>query len=185
MDGEKMEPVFSGGEVITLAPTGEDLAIAWARGSRFGKADPEACYAEVMEVVDAFNGTPPNGALIEKAKDKNSAMHVLFDWEDKEAAYKWRVHTERQIKAQLCYVHKGKKVRKVHQIRALTNIKETTEEGEKITVIYNTFEVLKDPEKKKQLVERARRDMMTFKNRYELLEELSSVIDPIKTFLDS
>jgi len=49
MDGEKTEPVFSGGEVISLAPTGEDLAIAWARGSRFGKADPEACYAEVME----------------------------------------------------------------------------------------------------------------------------------------
>ena len=44
MDAEKTKPVFTDGEVITVDPTGVDLAIEWAKGSHFGKANPEDCY---------------------------------------------------------------------------------------------------------------------------------------------
>lgn len=184
MDAENAKPVFTNGEVITIDPTGVDLAIEWAKGSHFGKANPEDCYKEVVEVADAFGGRPPDGALMEKARDKNSAMHKLFDWDKDVAARKWWVHTERMIKAQLVYIRKGTYERKVHQIRVLTKIKETTEDGKKVNVFYNTFDVLKDPEKRKQLLQRAERDMKIFQSRYELLDELSEVMNPIKAFLD-
>ena len=184
MSAENAEPVFTDGEVVTVDPTGVDLTIEWAKGSRFGKANPEDCYKEVVEVANAFGGKPPDGALMEKAKNKKSAMHQLFDWNKNVAAKKWWIHTERLIKAQLVYIKKGTYERKVHQIRVLTKIKETTEDGKKVNVFYNTFDVLKDPEKKKQLLERAKHDMRIFQNRYELLEELSEVMDPIKAFLD-
>ena len=41
-----------------------------------------------------------------------------------------------------------------------------------------------DPEMREQLLERARKDMRTFEQRYRLLKELSSVIDPIQAFLN-
>ena len=181
MDVERI--VFSLDDTA-VAPTEARLALTWAKGSRFGKADAEACYNEIVEVADAFGGTPPEGALMEKARDKSSALHDLFDWDQAVAAKKWWVHTERLIKAQIVYVREGTKVREQHQIRAFTNIKEIDSEGNSIGVYYDTFDVINDPEKRKKLLTRAMRDMETFKKRYGLLEELSSVIDPIEAFLN-
>jgi hypothetical protein len=42
--------------------------------------------------------------------------------------------------------------------------------------------VSNDPQKRKKLLTRAMLDMEAFKKRYGLLEELSSVIDPIEAF---
>ena len=181
MDAEKMAFSLNGDVVV---PTGAELALAWAKGSRFGKANAEACYNEIIEVADAFGGTPPDGALTEKARDKGSALNGLFDWDEKQAATKWWVHTERQIKSQIVYIKEGTKTSELIQIRAFTNIKETDAEGNSIGVYYDTFDVINDPQKRKKLLTRAMLDMEAFKKRYGLLEELSSVIDPIEAFLD-
>tara|TARA_R100001163_G_scaffold58383_1_gene46695 strand:+ start:410 stop:961 length:552 start_codon:yes stop_codon:yes gene_type:complete len=182
MDAERQQ-VFSSEGPINNTPRSE-LTIAWAKGSRFGKADPEKCYEEIVEVAEAFGGIPPEGALMQRAQDKSSAMHELFDWDVDVAARKWGVHTERLIRAQLVYVEKRQKVRKEYQIRVFSKIKETDSEGKSINVFYNTFDVMDDPEMRKQLLERARKDMRTFEQRYRLLKELSSVIDPIQVFLN-
>ena len=63
-------------------------------------------------------------------------------------------------------------------------LSQTDAEGNSIGVYYDTFDVINDPQKRKKLLTRAMRDMETFKKRYGLLEELSSVIDPIEAFLD-
>ena len=183
MDGEQQQ-ISSPNNTRVNVPQDMELTIVWAKGSRFGRADPEKCYEEIVKVAETFGGIPPEGALMERAQDKMSAMHVLFDWDKDVAARKWGIHTERMIRAQLVYVDKRQKVRKEYQIRVFSKVKETDSEGKSINVFYNTFDVINDPEKRKQLLVRADKDMRTFEQRYRLLEELSTVIDPIQAFLN-
>jgi hypothetical protein len=47
----------------------------------------------------------------------------------------------------------------------------------------NTFDMLKDPEGRQQLVDNARKELEAFTHKYKALSELSDVLEPINLFL--
>lgn len=67
------------------------IGYSWKTGSRI-KADPEKVGKELESILEV---TPEK--VLAKAKNKNSAMHQCFTWEDTEAAHKWRLEEARHI----------------------------------------------------------------------------------------
>lgn len=48
------------------------------------------------------DGSPKPAKLVELAKEETSPLHKYFDWDNKKAAHKWRLHQARQI---ICMVY--------------------------------------------------------------------------------
>lgn len=51
----------------------------------------DAIRAELEMIAKRNNGVLLAESVVEAAKDKNSPMHDQFDWDDSEAAHKWRL----------------------------------------------------------------------------------------------
>ena len=77
-----------------------EQTVEWKIGSVF-KAAPTLALREVQKVNNDYGGEPPDGALVEHARDVNSVLHHDFEWDDTIAAHKQRVETEKKIKRSL------------------------------------------------------------------------------------
>ena len=60
----------------------------------YDRADPNEVGAEVAAITDRDGRLSPE-AVVEAASDPTSAMHVLFEWDDTEAARKYRLDQAR------------------------------------------------------------------------------------------
>jgi hypothetical protein len=65
---------------------------AWKEGSRF-TANAEMVASEIESIGDG--ATPEQ--IVAKAQNKRTALHQCFDWDDDEAAKKWRLQQARQV----------------------------------------------------------------------------------------
>jgi hypothetical protein len=59
-------------------------------------ADPDKVREE-LESLETPEGVIPPEAIVERARAKNSAMHGMFEWDDNEAAQKYRLMQAKQI----------------------------------------------------------------------------------------
>jgi len=56
--------------------------------------DPSIVYEELERLQD-IHGTLSAGIIVSTAKNKNSVLHQLFEWDDTKAAEKYRLHQAR------------------------------------------------------------------------------------------
>jgi hypothetical protein len=161
-----------------------DNNVAWKKGAVF-KADPKLAMREVEAVNKAHNGAAPDGALVEQSRCENTVLHDEFEWDDAIAAHKQRVQTEKDIKRSLVYVcTKDALVDDVPKtVRVFTNVKTTNDEGKVVRSYLNTIDAMKDPEYREQILEQAKRELDQFITKYESLNELADVLNPIKDYL--
>jgi hypothetical protein len=52
----------------------------------------KAVFEELKRLIVATQGEITVGGLLDHASNPDSVLHPLFDWDDKEAADKWREH---------------------------------------------------------------------------------------------
>lgn len=71
---------------------------AWKPGSRYG-ADAQKVADEIFSIGE--HATPSQ--ILDKARDAESELHKCFDWNDAEAAEKWRLQQARLIVCNLVY----------------------------------------------------------------------------------
>ena len=118
------------------------------------KADAEVIYDEITSLGEQF--TPHD--VVNLARDKNTALHPLFEWDDSKAAEKYR---EKQAQSIICNI-------------VISNDVETESGSEKVYVraIVNTNE----RSSKYQTIERT----VTRKDDYTLL--LAAALKELKAF---
>lgn len=122
--------------------------------------------------------------VVDAAKRPSSPLHKYFDWDDSDAATKWRVHQARMM---ICWVTvEVKDSPKSEPVRAFYNVHDAEEpaEGEERGRGYVTLENVMDNEDyRRQVVEGALREAEGWANRYRAYRELRPVTKAVDAFV--
>lgn len=141
--------------------------------------DPQAAGEHLEELRDKLNAegkkmTPE--LVVEDARNSSSPIHKAFDWDDTVAAHKHRLAQARQLENSLrLEIIVGE--RGVRHVSAFVNVQSPTinENGEVVGERhYEPIKiVLNDPILMQQMLENARKDLMSWYNRYEVVSDLA------------
>lgn len=130
------------------------------------KADANVAGAMCKELENSIGLTPKN--LLDANRDEKAPLHNCFDWNDGEAAEKWREQQARHIINCLCV--KTETTEKT-PVRAFFNIDK---------VVYESTDViLRQENKRAMLLEQALREARIFETKYQTLSELQPVFNEI------
>ena len=157
--------------------------VKWRKGSIF-KADAKAALKEIEALNKRHGGVAPDGSLVEHARNPKSVLHNEFEWDDEVASNKFRLITEKNIKRSLVVVTEKLNDGQAEptEIRLFQRAKVECK-GKPQRIWFNTFDIMKDPHGRQQLVDNAKKELEAFTNKYKSLTELSDVLEPIDLFL--
>ena len=132
---------------------------------------------ELMFIKDQNNGFIDPVVVVEFARNENTALHNRFEWDDTEAAEKYRVWQARMIiRMELVVIPEtGKKDKYVRSFVSLVSDRKAEQDkGYRFMV-----DVLSDTDLRGRLLEEARKDMLIFRRKYSQLTELAKVFAAI------
>jgi hypothetical protein len=145
-------------------------AYQWKSGSRI-KADAQKS-GELFERLSNTEEGLTARTLLDANRPKNAPLHNEYEWNDETAADNWRLHQSR------------------HFINSIAIIATTSEDVETpvrafhITTSESKYEpitaIIKEPDKYAALLKSAKAELMSFKNKYNTLRELTPVLKAIE-----
>lgn len=138
---------------------------AWKSGCRIS-ADAQKVADEIL----AIGKSATTAQILDKARDEKTELHKCFDWDDAEAAEKWRMQQARHIVCNL--VIKEKTDAPKPEVRVF--FKTDDESGYKPTVL-----IMQDKDEYRKLLDRALAELNSFRSKYKTLVELDGVFDAI------
>ena len=132
----------------------------------------KAMIDEVLE-VERVRGLTAN-ALVDVAKDKNSALHHWFVWDDSKAGHEWRLQQARVL-INTIKIKVGTKM-----IYAYENISIKTSDNKNERLYKPVKEILDNTLYRKQVVQTALKGILFWKQKYQEYAEFSLVVDAIE-----
>ena len=146
----------------------------WKNGAR------QKVSAQVAGQVCA--GLSERGALtaanlVDISRPEDAPLHGEFEWNDTEAAERWREQQARVLIASLTVVVPDQPT--AEAVRAFVNILYTQPEYESIGV------VVRQKDKYAAMIERALSELRAFQQKYRILSALSPVFSAIDDFCES
>lgn len=167
-------------------PSGNEYG--WRQGAYRHGASAQAVGERIEWLRWRLKSDPDINELVGDARNPVSPLHQLFNWDDADAAERWRVQEARNLLRDLQVV----KVRILNHeprrpIRAIVTVasdkskdgRDASERGA-ARPLRPIETVLEDPAMRKQLVRRAFLEALAFKRRYEHIAELCEVIKAIE-----
>jgi len=145
------------------------------------KEDAKAqMIGERLAEIEKHHGELKAEHVLADARSDNSPLHKYFDWDDTEAAEKWRLGQARQL-IKSVYVKRieDKEVRV--PTRAFVNLR-PAEEADR--VYENIVSVMSDEFKRTQLLKRAKEELGMWRKRYSDLNEFADVFGVIDQTLE-
>lgn len=152
--------------------------------------DIESGSGEIRRELEAIaarkSGLTPQ-AVLQTAKNPKSCLHKYFDWDDTEAARKWREAQAYNLILRVKVTIETPE-QKTIQVRAFVNVKKVDSDG---TINHSErghfvpiVQAMSDEEARSQVIAQARSELASFRRKYANLSELSEVIAAIdKTLL--
>lgn len=126
---------------------------------------------ELTQLAREHGGELHPKVVVDAARPEDSPLHKSFDWDDSDAAEKWRLQQARQlISAVVTYEKVGKSTVPVRVFVSLTPDREKNGAGYRLA---NT--VMSDAEHRQQMLTDAMAEMQRFKEKYRRLSELAKV----------
>ena len=124
-------------------------------------------YEELL-LIEERDGTLKPEAVVKYAKNKKTALHSKFNWDDSSAAEHWRLEQARGIIRVTVTVLPNQDM----PVRAFVSLRD----DRNVNIGYrNITSVLSDEELRRQLLNDALSEMQVFKRKYAQLKELESV----------
>jgi hypothetical protein len=160
------------------------MEIKWAAGSRF-KTDAEVAHKEVERIRKANGGDVDPEAIVQAAKAKRNPLHNEFEWDDKVAAHEYRLHRGRVLLSSIVVIRddvvSDRPQRVYHHVK-----KKSEHPEEKPKRVYRTAEqCLQDDDTRAELLGRALKELISFRNRYRDLQELAVVLRGIDQIIEN
>lgn len=145
------------------------------------KASSRLPAARAQKIGEHLNTLAVRGALTAEsvlvdAKKKRSPIHDLFEWDDTEAACKYRLDQARHLLRSVEVVY-HKTPQQVEPVRAFVTIRDC--DAAESSEYMRTITVLSTPEHRQALLSQARKEMREWAARYRHLSELAAVVDAI------
>lgn len=133
--------------------------------------------------IEKKHGSITPSLVVEESTPKNAVLHHHFLWKDSEAAKKYREWQARQIISVVTFLHPQMEnpVRVFHNVTLMGKDEQGTPES--YHVYMRTIDILKNPEARNQLLERAHREASDFQIRYKSLIELDELISAMRRIL--
>lgn len=129
--------------------------------------------AELNRIASRHGGLLKPEDVVHAAASDKSPLHSRFDWEDTEAARKWRLHQARNlIRVTVSYIGGNKE----DLVRVFVSLTPDREDGG----YRSTAAVLSDPGYRKQLLADALSEMKCFEQKYAALRELVEVFKAMR-----
>lgn len=139
------------------------MGVIWKMES-FYKANANEAYKEISKLKEI---TPQN--VVDLARDEKSVIHNDFEWDDKIAGEKYRLHQAGDMIRS--FVFEPKKADE-----APTRVLQITTEKS----VYQPVKFfLKNEDEYQSLLKRAKAELESFRRRYSTLTELESVFNAI------
>lgn len=142
------------------------MSVTW--GVMKFKADAQKCYEEIQSLGDSYT----TAEIVELAKDKTTELHKCFDWNNREAAEKWRLHQARLICCSLTVKVQDSPERPAVSYRVIQHDREDMAYKPVVLTVRNEEEY-------DRLLNQALAELNSFKLRYSKIVELQEVIDQI------
>ena len=136
--------------------------IEWKTKGIF-KANAEAVAME----LESIEGERTPEEIVNKAKDESTELHKCFEWNDSEAAQKWRLQQARLICCNLIYVEPRKP--EVAPVRVL--YKAESGSGYQPSKL-----IVRNQDSYQELLKRALAELHSFKIRYSCIHELDELM---------
>jgi len=148
------------------------MAIEWKVKGIY-KANAQTVYDEIQQIGDTY--TPEQ--IVEKATDESTELHKCFEWDDSEAAHKYRLSQAQGIVRCLVLVNEKVEDKELRQTRAIvsTNMRENTYEPVKITI--------RNVDSYERLKAEALRELEAFRKKYAVIEEIGDIIDELEAII--
>ena len=126
---------------------------------------------EELEIIERNSKISAENVVEYAQRHKDSELYKCFDWDDTEAAKKWRLQQARWV---LCSI--SLEIKEEPKQRVYVSIKDKDTEAR---TFKNINEVLKNDKEYQQLVDKASRDLENCKNKYTNLLEKEDLKDII------
>lgn len=131
----------------------------------FYKADASKVLDELSELGDEYSLSD----VVEKAKDKNSEMHSIFEWDDSVAGEEYRKIQAGRMVRNLVIVRNDETDEK-------TNVRYFVSTGKRDSTYTPTRLVIRNQDAYEELLERAYAELRAFKEKYSTLSELEEIL---------
>lgn len=138
------------------------------------KQDADVVGNELKVLADNNNLSPES--VLDLAKDENSPLHNLFEWNDAIAAEKYRLNQARQIIQQIVIVNDHPNA-EVREVRAFVTESKNDGHYQLITT------VIENPITYEVLLKRAKFELHVFKEKYKTIVEFKELFDEIDKVL--
>lgn len=146
----------------------------WKPGAHL-KINAKVAGTELERIRTKHNGRLTPTDVLEEAKSRNSPLHKAFEWDDTEAAHKYRVQQAQYLIRSIEVVvvpQKGKAT--ATNVRAFVSVKR--ERDRSYTSIAHA---MSDAELREQVVAQAGKELQEWRHRYEKLSEFSKIFAAI------
>lgn len=143
----------------------------WKAGAR-QKVSAQVAGEICSELAESNSLTAAN--LVDVSRPEDAPLHGEFEWNDTEAAERWREEQARALIRSIRVVSAD--LSASEPVSAFVNVLYSQPEYESITA------VLQKPDKHTALLERALAELQAFKRKYQILSDLAPVISAIDDF---
>lgn len=146
----------------------ENIVATWRTPGLF-KADAQKVCNELREIGEEF--TPEE--IVEAAEDESKELHKCFEWDDKKAAYGYRLNQARILTSQIIF---KREVTEDNTKPVPVRVFNKTDSSSGYKIPERTFKVQSEYE---ALLQRALAELHAFKVKYAALKELDYILELI------
>lgn len=150
-------------------------AYKWKPGARV-KINAKVAGAELERLRTQRNGRLTPADVLEAAKAKSSPLHKAFEWDDTEAARKFRLEQASYLirSIEVVVIATKGKAQQPTTVRAFVNVRRDQDRS------YTSIgHAMSDKDLREQVVAQAWKELQDWRNRYEKLSEFSKVFGVI------
>lgn len=138
----------------------------------------------ITEYLERKDGEVTTTSFLDVAKDKNSPIHGMFEWDNKVAANKYRLAQAAKIIAALrVVVVTNNEESPEKKVSAFVNVNPARNTTAK-SIYMNVNNALSNEDTRSVVLNRMYRDMQAFIDRYYTFDEVSNVIQAMSEVLD-
>ena len=142
-------------------------------------ADSAAVHKELLDLYIRDDGFETE-AVVERAKDPESALHRHFQWDDTKAAHMHRLQQARNIIGSVDIRQvKDSRADDDGRIRAWVSIERTDNGGDVRRVYVPTTDAMSEAATRKQVLRKALYDATVYMRKYKGLSELDLIFEAI------
>ena len=143
------------------------------------KVKPQEAGQYLSSISQRDGGIKPN-VIVEEAREPEALLHSCFEWDNTEAAHKYREDQARAIVRNLVVIHFSEdNQHEPSKTRAFVHVVTHDDSENKNSMYLDIKSVLSDTQMRSDLLEQAKRELVSFKVKFKGISELAEIMDAI------